>query len=326
MSKPPLNVWYNSRFPDPVLNLLRDGLSPHRLTVATTPKVSNIVGGAADAQLEQADIALGQPDPAQVIASKRLKWVHLDSAGYTRYDREDLRAALRARGAVLSNSSTVYNEPCAQHVLAMMLAFARQLPQSLANQQTNRAWPYAEFRANSRLMGGEKVLILGFGAIARRLIELLQPFNMDITATRRRPRGDELVRVVAENQTDQYLADADHVIDILPDNPDTVGFMSAERFARMKPTARFYNIGRGTTVDQPALIDALTRNAIACAYLDVMDPEPLPPDHPLWRTPNCYITPHTGGGHHDEFERHVRHFLENLRRFESGAPLLDQLA
>jgi phosphoglycerate dehydrogenase-like enzyme len=325
MSKTPLTIWYNSRFPEPVLNLLRDGIAPHRLVIASTPKVSNIVGGVADPQLDQADIALGQPDPAQVIASKRLKWVHLDSAGYTRYDREDLRAALRARGAVLSNSSSVYNEPCAQHVLAMMLAFARQLPQSMLNQQTDRAWRYTEFRANSRLMGGEKVLILGFGAIARRLIELLQPFGMDITATRRRPSGDEPVRVVPDDETDAHLADADHVIDILPDNPATVGFMSAARFARMKPTARFYNIGRGTTVNQPALMDALSGGVIAAAYLDVMDPEPLPPDHPLWRTPNCYITPHTGGGHHDEFERHVRHFLANLRRFESGQSLADQL-
>jgi phosphoglycerate dehydrogenase-like enzyme len=325
MSRPPLTVWYNRRFHDTVLRLLRDGLSPHRLVVATTAKVSNIVGGAADAQLEQADIALGQPDPEQVIASERLKWVHLDSAGYTRYDREDLRAALRARGGVLSNSSSVYNEPCAQHVLAMMLAFARQLPQSLANQQTDRAWRYTEFRANSRLMCGEKVLILGFGAIARRLIELLQPFRMDITATRRRPHGDEPVRVVAEDQSDRYLADADHVIDVLPDTPDTTGFMSAARFARMKPTARFYNIGRGSTVDQPALMAALSRGVIAAAYLDVMDPEPLPTDHPLWRTPNCHITPHTGGGHHDEFERHVRHFLVNLRRLDSGTRLLDQL-
>jgi phosphoglycerate dehydrogenase-like enzyme len=325
MSKPPLTIWYNSRFPEPVLNLLRDGISPHRLVIASTPKVSNIVGGTPDPQLEQADIALGQPDPSQVIASKRLKWVHLDSAGYTRYDREDLRAALRARGGVLSNSSSVYNEPCAQHVLAMMLAFARQLPHSVINQQTEHAWRYTEFRANSFLLGGQKVLLLGFGAIARRLIELLAPFGMDITATRRKPRGDEPVRVVSEDQTDALLAHADHVIDILPDNPNTVGFMSAERFARMKPTARFYNIGRGTTVSQPALIDALTQHRIAGAHLDVMDPEPLPPEHPLWRTPNCYITPHTGGGHHNEFERLAKHFLANLSRFESGQPLSNQL-
>jgi phosphoglycerate dehydrogenase-like enzyme len=207
----------------------------------------------------------------------------------------------------------------------MMLAFARQLPQSILNQQTEHAWRYTEFRANSRLLCEEKVLILGFGAIARRLIELLQPLKMDITATRRRPRGDEPIRVVSEDETDKFLAEADHVIDILPENRETIGFMSAGRFARMKPTARFYNIGRGSTVDQPALMDALSRNVIAAAYLDVMDPEPLPPDHPLWRTPNCYVTPHTGGGHHDEFERHVRHFLANLSRFEAGEPLTDQL-
>jgi phosphoglycerate dehydrogenase-like enzyme len=96
-------------------------------------------------------------------------------------------------------------------------------------------------------------------------------------------------------------------------------------FKRMKPTALFYNIGRGPTVDQAALQTALETNAIAGAYLDVTDPEPLPPDHPLWKLPNCWITPHTAGGHDDEFLRLFRHFLVNLRRFETGEPMLDRI-
>ncbi len=83
----------------------------------------------SDPLLEQADIALGQPDPKQIMNLPRLRWVHLTSAGYTRYDRPEIKSALRARGAILTNSSSVYAEPCAQHVLAMMLGFARQLPQ-----------------------------------------------------------------------------------------------------------------------------------------------------------------------------------------------------
>ena len=106
----------------------------------------------------------------------------------------------------------------------------------------------------------------------------------------------------------------------------TKGDFTAGRFARMKPTALFYNIGRGTTVNQDALIDALSHGRIAGAYLDVMDPEPLPPEHPLWRAPNCFITPHTGGGHHNEFEQIVRHFLANLARFERAEAMLNQVA
>jgi phosphoglycerate dehydrogenase-like enzyme len=93
----------------------------------------------------------------------------------------------------------------------------------------------------------------------------------------------------------------------------------------MKDGAAFYNIGRGTTIDQAALAGALHAGRLRGAYLDVTDPEPLPPDHPLWAAPNCFITPHTAGGRDDEFERLVRHFLDNLRKLESGHELVDRI-
>lgn len=325
MTAPPLTIWCNARFPPPALNLLREGAPPHRLIFASAPKPSNLVGGGPDPLLEEADVAFGQPDPEQVRRSRRVRWIHLDSAGYTRYDHDDLRAALGARGVVLTNSSSVYDKPCAQHVLAMMLAHARQLPQSLLDQQRDRAWRAAEHRAGSRLLGGQTALILGYGAIGRRLAELLGPFGMNLMATRRTPRGDEAVRVVSDDQTDAMLPHADHVINILPANASSERFFTAERFALMKPGVVFYNIGRGTTVDQQALTAALLNGQVAAAYLDVTDPEPLPPDHLLWRAPNCFITPHTAGGHHDEFERLVSHFLSNLRRHEQGSPLVDRV-
>jgi phosphoglycerate dehydrogenase-like enzyme len=299
---PPLTIWCNSNFPEPALALLRDGTRAHHFVLAPSQKGDNIGSGAPGVQFAAADVALGQPDPEWVIASPRLKWVQLDTAGYTRYDRDDLRAALLKRGGTLTNSSSVYDDPCAQHILAMMLAFARQLPQSLLNQQTDRGWPQKHIRLHSHLLGGQTALLLGFGSIARRLVELLRPFEMNLIGTRRTPRGDEPIRIVPDSETEALLPAADHVINILPDNAGTVGFFTAESFARMKPGALFYNIGRGTTVDQPALIAALANGHIAGAYLDVMDPEPLPSDHLLWRAPNCFITPHTGGGHHDEFE------------------------
>jgi len=115
------------------------------------------------------------------------------------------------------------------------------------------------------------------------------------------------------------------VIDVLPAGTDSQKFFSAERFAEMKKSAVFYNIGRGDTVDQPALAAALRENRIAAAYLDVTTPEPLPPDDPLWSAPNCYITPHLAGGQQQEMQRLVKHFLANLSRFEQGQPLLDRV-
>jgi phosphoglycerate dehydrogenase-like enzyme len=93
----------------------------------------------------------------------------------------------------------------------------------------------------------------------------------------------------------------------------------------MKIASCYYAIGRGTTTDQSALAKALASGHLAGAYLDVTDPEPLPPDNELWTLPNCYITPHTSGGHENEPLRLVKHFVENLRRFEAGQSLVDRV-
>lgn len=322
----PLTIWSNSHFPEKAARILETGTQGHQLIISHQARKSNLVGGGADALLMQADIVLGQPDVQQIIESPRLRWVQLDSAGYSRYDQPEVRSALHARGAVLTNSSSVYSEPCAQHVLSMMLALARQLPCSLHDQQTTRSWHYIQHRKNSQLLGkNQTVLILGFGSIARRLVQLLEPFDMNVMATRRSPRGDESIPVFPQEESDDLLSKADHVINILPDNPSTLRYFDASRFARLKPTAYFYNIGRGTTVDQDALIAALFNQQLAAAFLDVTDPEPLPPEHPLWRAPQCFITPHTGGGHHDEFERLVHHFLDNLARFQAANDLIDRV-
>ena len=101
--------------------------------------------------------------------------------------------------------------------------------------------------------------------------------------------------------------------------------MSADRFNRMKRGARFYNIGRGTTVDQKALMAALAAGQVGAAYLDVMDPEPLPPAHPLWQAKNCLITCHIGGGTREQDETIARHFLRNLQAWTDGAALVDRI-
>lgn len=310
MSISGLTIACNSTFDPDASALLQRETGPHRLLMSP---------GAGD--LSDADVALGQPDPETVMASPRLRWVHITSAGYTRYDRDDFRAALRERGALFTNSSPVYDEPCAQHALAMLLTFARQLLPCYESQRTDQAWQTGPRRADSFLLNGQTVLLLGFGAIGRRLAQLLAPLDMRIIAVRRSVQGDEGIEAVTEAELERVLPLADHIVNILPDSTATRGHMDAGRFARMKPAAYFYNIGRGTTVDQDALLAALRSGQVAGAYLDVTDPEPLPPDHPLWMAPNCFITPHSAGGHRGEDERLVRHFLRNLRAFEQGGSL-----
>lgn len=269
------------------------------------------------------EILLGQPDPEKALDVPELKWIHITSAGYTRYDTDDFRTRLKGKGAQFTNSSSVINEPCAQHLLAFLLAFARQLPQSMREQVGERDWSGVRRRLDSRLLQDGKLLIVGYGAIARRLVELLSPFGIDITAVRRTPQSDETVPTFPIGEIDRLLPEADYVANILPANAASDRFFDAAKFARMKEGALFLNIGRGTTVDQQALLDALPR--LAGAYLDVTDPEPLPKEHTLWSAPNVVITPHSAGSHRGEDIRLVRHFLENLRRFEADKPLLDRV-
>ena len=283
-------------------------------------------GEGNDPAAAEADILFGQPDPAVVAASRRLRWVEVTSAGYTAYDRQDVREALRAGGAILTNSSGVFAEACAQHLAAMILALARELPRCLDNQRGARAWLHEETRRGRRfLLNGQSVLIYGFGAIARRLTEFLRPLELRVWGVRRSARGDEGVPMLTEAQADGRLGEFDHVVDILPANDSTRRFFDAARLGRCKPGARFYNIGRGSTVEQEALLDALASARLGAAYLDVTDPEPLPADHPLWSAPNCYITPHLAGTHSNEDVRLVEHFLANLEAFEAGRPLLDRI-
>ena len=190
-----------------------------------------------------------------------------------------------------------------------MLSAARGLPACLADQRA-RAWPSARRRRESFLLRGQQVVLVGFGSIARRLVELLAPFEVEVKALRRAPVGDEPVTVIGEDELLGALRTADHVVNVLPENPATVGLLSARHIKAMRPSAHLYNIGRGTTVDQDALVEALRAGTLGGAYLDVTDPEPLPADHPLWSAPNCHLTPHSAGGRDTEHLALVEHFLD----------------
>lgn len=324
MAAKTLKIFCDAAFTGKANELLREGIAPHELIRARQASASILAEAAPDPALAEADIAYGQPEPSLVLASQDLRWLHLTSAGYTRYDTPEFRDGARKRGLVVTNSSGVFSESCAQQLFAYMLAQTRQLPESLRTQKEES--PRRDrIRGNCQLLRNQKVVILGYGVIAARLIAMLAPFEMEIAALRRTPRSGEGVTMLTEETLASALGSADHVINILPASPETQHFVSAERIAQMKPGAAFYNIGRGGTVDQSALVSALSSGRLAAAWLDVTDPEPLPPDHPLRTLENCFITPHTGGGQENEFEANVRHFLDNLRRFLDGAPLVNRI-
>jgi phosphoglycerate dehydrogenase-like enzyme len=281
--------------------------------------------GVADSGALEAEVVFGQPDPATVLQSKKLRWIHLSSAGYAPYHTPAFRNGLRVLRAILTNSSGVFDEPCAQHIMAWLLADARQLYACHNNQNSSHAWPQNELREKTRLLAEQTILIAGFGAIGRRLTELLAPYSVQLIGYRRSPQPDSLIRIVGPEKLSAALAEADHVVNILPQSPETQLFFNSERLGWIKAGARYYSIGRGATTDQEALLGSLRSGHLSAAYLDVTTPEPLPADHPLWSTPNCFITPHIGGGHADEALRIVKHFVRNLRRFERGEALVNKV-
>jgi phosphoglycerate dehydrogenase-like enzyme len=325
MTQSQFTIWTNTQFPEDAARALAEGVAPHRLVYANETNALNLASGSVDPQLVAADIAYGQPNAEQLMKLDNLRWVHLTSAGYTAYDRDEIKAALRARGTRLTTSSEVYADPCAQHTLAMMMACARRLPESLREQLGGREWHWAQRRLESFLLTGQTSVLFGFGAIALRLCELLAPFRMNLIGVRRAVKGDEPIRMITDAQIAEFLPQADHVINLLPGNDSTKAYFDEAKFRLMKPGARFYNIGRGVTVEQESLLASLQSGRLAAAYLDVTTPEPLPPEHPLWSAPNCFITPHSAGGQDQEMRDLVAHFLGNLRRFTDGKELLNRV-
>jgi phosphoglycerate dehydrogenase-like enzyme len=320
-----LRIFVDIEMPPDARELLHAGTAGHELIFSRTPATSVLTVAERDSEFATADVAFGQPDAQAIAGAARLRWIHVSSAGITRYDPPEFRALAARREIAVTNSSSVYAAPCAVHAFSFMLVQARKLPIALKTRTVSGSRPWLALRASSATLRGETVLIAGYGAIGKRLVELLQPFGMKIIGYRRRPRGDESVPVIAEDQLAAALGEADHIVNILPASAETLRFFNRARFEAAKPGAVFYNIGRGTTVDQDALLAALRSARLGAAWLDVTEPEPLPDEHPLLTQSNCFITPHLAGGHADEFKMLARHFLENLNRFVRGEPLLDRV-
>lgn len=321
-----LRIYVDFELPGDAVELLRAGTKGHELVFAARPSASVLADSAHDPEFANVDVAFGQPDPTAVAISARLKWIQLSTAGITRYDTPEFRALVARRGLPVCNASSVYAEACAVHAVSFILAQARNLPRALASREPNDSPAWKLVRTAGATLQGSTVLIVGFGTIGRRVAEMLRPFGANVLACRRHAHGDEGVPVVTDGQLADVLAHAvDHVVNILPDNPATRGFFDAARFAAMKPGVAFYNIGRGSTVDQDALVRALHSGRLAAAWLDVTEPEPLPAGHPLLAAPNCHLTPHVAGGHRGESLTLVRHFLANLSHFVRGEPLVDRV-
>jgi phosphoglycerate dehydrogenase-like enzyme len=254
----------------------------------------------------------------EVAAAPRLRWVHSSAVAVETLALPDLFA----RGVVVSNSRGVQATPIAEHVLAVVLALAKQLPFALEGQR-DRRWTQNDF-VDGRLpwlLSGRTLALIGVGTIGSAVARRAKAFGMRTIAVRRRatsepvPDIDDLRRFDA---LDSLLADADVLVMAAPLTPETHRLIGAPQLARMKRGALIINVGRAKIIDDVALADALRSGHLGGASLDVYHREPLPADDPFWTLPNVLLTPHTSGFRQGHWDEVIDLFSENLRRFQRG--------
>jgi D-2-hydroxyacid dehydrogenase (NADP+) len=271
-------------------------------------------------QVADADIFFGWPNDAIVAAGKRLRWLHILGAGADGFSAEQVRE----RAIQVSNSRGVGAPNIAEHALAMMFGFARALP-ALARAQAQQRWTKSQ---ELRLfeLSGQTLGIVGLGAIGQALAQKAGALGMRVLGARRSPAAVPGVeQVYGIDGLAELAAQADHLVACLPATPASTGLINAAIFQAMKPGSYFYNVGRGATVVTADLLQALAHGPLAGAGLDVVDPEPLPPDHPLWRHPAVVLTSHTAGNTERYWERGIALFESNLENYLAGRPLMNLL-
>lgn len=244
----------------------------------------------------------------------RLRWIHSASAGVDQLPYSEVRG----RGITVTNARGMFDRPIAEYVAGCLLDFAKDTHRS-ARLQAARVWRH---RLTEDL-AGTRALIVGTGAIGRQIARTLGALGVEVAGAGTRARGGDpdFGDVVDSAQLAAHVVAFDWLINATPLTPATTGLIDAAVFAAMRPTARLVTIGRGPTVITADLVTALRDGQIAGAALDVVDPEPLPEDHPLWALPTAVLTPHMSGDTHGWERRLAQQFAANLERFEAGRPL-----
>ncbi len=257
---------------------------------------------------------LGLASPQRVYAAApELTWVHSLTVGVEGL----LTPEFAATPYVLTNSRGANAPPIAEHVLAMVLGFARGLHRS-ARLQSEGRWE-RQFRYLFEI-SGLTLGIIGLGAVGREVARRARALGMRVLATRRAP-GATCPEADATGSLETVLQESDFVVIAVPLTGETRGLINAAALAHIKPSAYLINVARGEVVDEPALVAALQAGRLAGAGLDVFATEPLPPDSPLWQLPDVVITPHQAAASPRTMERTMAIWADNLQRFATGAPL-----
>jgi phosphoglycerate dehydrogenase-like enzyme len=246
---------------------------------------------------------------AEFGAMARLRVIQTLSAGV-----DWLRGRV-PEGIVVCNARGVYDGPVAEWVLGAILGMQRGL---MKTHDAQLAADWRPFVADE--LAGLRAFILGYGSIGSAVAERLRPFGVDVVGVAKTRREGAL----GLDDLDSALPSADILIDLLPLTTETNGMLDARRLGLLRPGALLVNAGRGATVDTSALVDAIRSGRLRAA-LDVTEPEPLPPDHPLWRLPGVLVSPHMAGDSRRSFARAFALAGDQIRRFAAGEKLENQV-
>ena len=266
----------------------------------------------------QIEIAYGWLSGDQIARATRLRWLQTGGAGV-----EGLIPHVQSERLTLTNARGVGAAPITEHMFGMLLMVTRRLAQAWDRQKTGQ-WNGEGLGDRVGLLSGKTLGVLGVGAIGGHSAQVGKAFGMRVVGLRRGGGAHPAVeRMYTPEERAAFLAECDVVMNTLPLTPATRGFLGRAEFDALAPGAILINTGRGGTVDTDALLDALNSGRLGAALLDVTDPEPLPPGHPLWTTENVYLTPHYSGSRPDYDARADAIFLDNLRRYLAGEALVN---
>ena len=312
----------------PIKVLCNQALSPKQLEqIRAAGKDINLIritdANEMKNHITDAEVVLGQVNSSLLPAAKELRWIQTFAAGM-----EGMSKELKDHACAVTNMQRIYAPVIAETAIALLLSLTRGLTQVSIPAFAQRKW--IEVPADTALVDlyGKTIGIVGMGGIGSETARRLHyGFNMRVLATDAKPLPKP--DFVAELHEPAWFMNMVPQVDVLmsaaPLTPITRQMFNEAVFSKMKPSAYFINVSRGGLVEQNALVKALKEKRIAGAGLDVVTPEPLPADHPLWTCPNLVITPHNSGFAPIREERQVALVAENLRRYSNDLPLMNMV-
>lgn len=309
---------------NPIPVLITGGMPDHLLSNITMPGYDfRHVENASDEEYAWAEVIIGFPPIPRLAKAVNLKWLQLPWSGADGYaDHPDF-----PQHVLLTNATGAFGKPIGEYVLSAVLALMRRFP-LYRDRQNEAQWLW---QGDEMTPTGKHVLILGAGDIGTNVARLFKCFDCTVTGVRRvvRELPPNFDAMITLDQVEAILPQADIVVCAMPDTPLTRGYFTRERLSKLKSTAIFVNVGRGSVLDQDALADLLLSNAIYGAALDVTVPEPLPKEHPLWQCRNLLITPHVSGRTFNGLKEKEEFFFalcrENLALYLENKPLKNKV-